>query len=492
MGERKPRLPLISSKTGDTAQSVPSEFSRPIFGRFYLAYVWFSAWFKHYHVDGSRLNTDQELFLCKMLGTSKKHSMTAEVAVMNKAAVALAADSAATGRHKIYNSVNKLFQLSEHRPVGIMIFGSAEIMGVPWETVIKVYRMHLGARSESTLEEYGQKFITWLTHNNNLFPPSEHEAYVARSSASILEDLFTQCKYIPIPKGGTADGVLRDAVTQRFLTALVTHCRELHNLPPTFKSEIETKFGGMLEGMAREKFKKASPSAQTIEAIRNYCIECLSREFFIDYSGLVIAGFGEDDIFPNLVEYEIEGLAVTDFLKHRKKAEAKITFGMNVSISAFAQDEMVKSFMTGLHPFVNETLDAYLKEALSKYEEAILKNLRGKQKANLKGQLQKASEAFITEWGQQLQSHQRIRHIEPVIYAVENLPKDELAAMAESLVNLTVLKRRMSTDRETVGGPIDVAVISKGDGFIWIKRKHYFVKDLNLRYLNRPLPLPPP
>jgi hypothetical protein len=32
---------------------------------------------------------------------------------------------------------------------------------------------------------------------------------------------------------------------------------------------------------------------------------------------------------------------------------------------------------------------------------------------------------------------------------------------------------------ETVGGPIDVAVITKGDGLIWIKRKHYFDKELN-------------
>ncbi|MFI5090616.1 MAG: hypothetical protein ACHP7P_11200 [Terriglobales bacterium] len=62
---------------------------------------------------------------------------------------------------------------------------------------------------------------------------------------------------------------------------------------------------------------------------------------------------------------------------------------------------------------------------------------------------------------------------------VGDLPKDDLAAMAESLVNLTSFKRRITAEMETVGGPIDVAVISKGDGFVWIKRKHYFQKDLN-------------
>ena len=54
------------------------------------------------------------------------------------------------------------------------------------------------------------------------------------------------------------------------------------------------------------------------------------------------------------------------------------------------------------------------------------------------------------------------------------LPKDELAVVAETFVGLTSFKRRVSMQSETVGGPIDVAVISKGDGFIWIKRKHYF------------------
>lgn len=62
------------------------------------------------------------------------------------------------------------------------------------------------------------------------------------------------------------------------------------------------------------------------------------------------------------------------------------------------------------------------------------------------------------------------------------LPKDELAAMAEALVNLTSFKRKVSMETETVGGPIDVAVISKGDGFIWIKRKHYFKSELNPQF----------
>jgi len=46
------------------------------------------------------------------------------------------------------------------------------------------------------------------------------------------------------------------------------------------------------------------------------------------------------------------------------------------------------------------------------------------------------------------------------------------------------LQRRVSREIETVGGAIDVAVISKGDGFVWVKRKHYFNPDRNLRFVN--------
>ena len=66
-----------------------------------------------------------------------------------------------------------------------------------------------------------------------------------------------------------------------------------------------------------------------------------------------------------------------------------------------------------------------------------------------------------------------------------------MASMAESLIAITALKRRVTLGPDTVGGPIDVAVISKGDGFIWIKRKHYFDIELNRSFMQRYLPTRP-
>ena len=61
--------------------------------------------------------------------------MTSEIAVMNQRAVALAADSAVTlidgGTVVVRNDQRKLFNLIEHRPVGVMFFGVADILGHP-------------------------------------------------------------------------------------------------------------------------------------------------------------------------------------------------------------------------------------------------------------------------------------------------------------------------------------------------------------------------
>ena len=76
-------------------------------------------------------------------------------------------------------------------------------------------------------------------------------------------------------------------------------------------------------------------------------------------------------------------------------------------------------------------------------------------------------------------------YVSKLIDIVRFLGKEDLAEMAESLIKMTGLKRHVTTDEESVGGPVDVAVVTKCDGFVWIKRKHYFSPELNPNYFQR-------
>ena len=79
----------------------------------------------------------------------------------------------------------------------------------------------------------------------------------------------------------------------------------------------------------------------------------------------------------------------------------------------------------------------------------------------------------------------RREHALPMRRVLGSLPVDEMAELAETLINLQALKEKVTKPSETVGGPIDVAVITRSEGLIWVKRKHFFDPGLNPRYMQR-------
>ncbi|MFT6669954.1 MAG: hypothetical protein ACJAVZ_001417, partial [Afipia broomeae] len=62
--------------------------------------------------------------------------MTAEIAILNKSAIALAADSAVTiqsgnQEEKTYDSADKLFELCYHNAIGVMVYNGLSFAEVP-------------------------------------------------------------------------------------------------------------------------------------------------------------------------------------------------------------------------------------------------------------------------------------------------------------------------------------------------------------------------
>ncbi|HYA92881.1 MAG TPA: hypothetical protein VEK32_15450, partial [Thermodesulfobacteriota bacterium] len=202
-----------------------------------------------------------------------------------------------------------------------------------------------------------------------------------------------------------------------------------------------------------------------------------------DISGVVIAGFGEKDTFPSTISFDTEGI-VYNKLKYRTRMQGKVDFDNSAAIIPFAQGEMVFTFMEGVDPFYKNMEESYLSEIFDNYAEIFINRMRGHnnaEKKRLKRNMIKIGKGMLQEHAKRLEGYRHEKYVEPIMNVVSMLPKDDLAGMAESLVNLTSFKRKVTLD-ETVGGPIDVAVISKGDGFVWIKRKLYFKADLNPQF----------
>ena len=62
---------------------------------------------------------------------------------------------------------------------------------------------------------------------------------------------------------------------------------------------------------------------------------------------------------------------------------------------------------------------------------------------------------------------------------VPAMPLQDAIDLADFLVDLTIKFSRFMPGAPTVGGPVEIAAISKHEGFRWIKRKYYFDNKLN-------------
>ena len=116
--------------------------------------------------------------------------------------VALAADSAVTvgsAAQKIYTSVDKLFQLDENAPVGIMIYGNAMLDDLPWETIIKAYRSRPHARTLPRLTDYTTDFIRFLRTQKKMFSSAAQGAFVRMMAANFFAYLRADLERLPCP-----------------------------------------------------------------------------------------------------------------------------------------------------------------------------------------------------------------------------------------------------------------------------------------------------
>lgn len=421
--------------------------------------------------------------------------MTAEVAILNRQAVALAADSAVTisgpGGTKIYTSVNKVFALSRHAPVGVMIYGNSELSGVPWETVIKVYRRRLGEARFPTLSRYAADFFAFLDRRNDLFPPKQQES-------ELLGSFHGYCLVILAEIDQEIDRLLTGGPVSRTqaeatAAAIVRNHSRLWNrvsyLPgrtPSYVNRVVGRWSALIDGVIKDVFKKITLSESTRRQLRRIAGQLFAKSLFPEggVSGVVVAGFGEREHFPGIAAYQVEGV-VLNRLKYQQLRTEVIGPQVQAIVMPFAQREMVYLFMEGVDPDFRQMIGATLTGILNGLPDLVIGplGLPSDTSAAVRTQIKKITDALGNEFEQRLKQYSRSRHVDPIVQSVGSLPKEELAAMAESLVNLTSFKRRVSRDLETVGGPVDVALISKGDGLVWIKRKHYFSAALNPQFM---------
>lgn len=417
--------------------------------------------------------------------------MTSEVLMLNKDAVVIAADSAVTtGRapHPRYSkAANKIFDLSVHGNVALTIYGNADVDRVPWELAVKLFRAaDAKNNSRAKLHDYQTALLGFLQGNSGIFPAAVRDSLLQKRILSAAVHVLGQvAERFPafvdssasIPNRQTAWGAGSAAVAAALgATALkaplvsadlVAAQALIPQMQPDLSQELlgDPKYlyvdAGVLLQLAAETLVK-------------------EPENFLTSTGVVIAGYGEDEIFPSFTHLRVFG-HIGNSLFWTAENNYAITHDNEAWIQPFAQSSMIERFTDGFdfsltainHRCGLDLIDAVLGD-LATGGVAVPAPLG----ATIKTQRH-------TEFMKDFRQKNWNENFYPLRRVLNSLSVPEMGHLAESLLVLEALRERVTSPSESVGGPIDVAVVTKAEGLVWLKRKHYFEPELNLRYLNR-------
>lgn len=422
--------------------------------------------------------------------------MTAEIGLLNKTSVILAADSAATisAHRKVFNTANKLFPLSNYEPVGIMIYNNSNWMGIPFEIIIKSYTKKLDDKSFQSLVEYRDDFIKFLKDNFKKFINDEqiHEIIEFRlydilgKFTEYCNELFEE-KVTELDKNKeTYD---RNKLLEETFFEIIDEVSQIKDdiLPEfkdykfeEFKLDFKKNIDKILPGFytSVKVSKKAKYTQRIYKSLYHELVCKFSEEE--DFSGIVIAGYGTDEIFPTICEIKI-GEILSNKLRYELTDAESINNDHSAFVCPFAQRDMVDTFFHGINPQIL----SHLKEILVQEFEKSIKIINKKHSKINKEELRKEFKRIYQTTFKNIEDFSTEKYINPIVNSISYLRKEDLIEFAESLINITSIKRKTNSELQSVGGPIDIAVITKHEGFIWIKKKDNILKDLNSAYYNR-------
>ena len=205
-----------------------------------------------------------------------------------------------------------------------------------------------------------------------------------------------------------------------------------------------------------------------------------SRLYFSG-TGIVFAGYGSKDIYPSILTVYISG-AFDRRMRYYFSEEDdsdKIDNDNSATIIPYAQVDVMLTLMKGIHPGLRRYVESKHEESLQKAKEKMLEAM--KEAGCTKKAIRQVAETDLSDiqgnYEESMDQFIQDEFIDGIVDAVNSFNIEDMVNMAESLVSVTNLQRHISSSEESVGGPIDVAVITRSEGFMWVKHKHWMPQD---------------
>ena len=430
--------------------------------------------------------------------------MTSVVGILNKRGVAIAADSAVTRQRskdgeravKCTKNGNKMVRLCDAVPVAVMITGNADYLTTPWDVIVRRYRQKRGQVAHLTVEDAVHDFFTFI-QSEPVFWGEVCDGYLAALIGHVFKEIVGQMNEENERKeNGSLQRPAAFVRSFRRFAASMRKESERRGICPQFQDydldcfrevsrEVFDSFMEQHDAVNRGFFDEDAFPGHILDEIRPDLEETVwmalrTRSEDGPSAGLIFAGFGREQRFPSLVAVNVcEGYDRHVNYHIRPEDIVCISDDRPVAICPFAQKDVIKSVLRGLHAEWSEPVVDDFCELLSPYFGGVFSPLFDDDSPGLAFN-ELLSEVKVEDLKSKL-CRDGIRMLDKNQRAWEKTLEDSdlesMASLADSLIDLTGFHRILTFSQEGVGGPVDVAVISKNDGFTFLRRKSWYHKD---------------
>ena len=187
-----------------------------------------------------------------------------------------------------------------------------------------------------------------------------------------------------------------------------------------------------------------------------------------DSTELVFAGYGQEQDYPTLIHKKINRVSNRKLEVDNDSLQIYTIDNENKSeIQYYGQTDIIASLIG----------DVRRNELIIKFCRKVSNILHCEKDRIMKlGILEPNTIITMPDYSGKLLSafDKQYRNREQWLESIKGYSLQEMARLAENLVNATELHRKIMFQQESVGGLIDLAVISKADGFQWLNRKSWY------------------
>jgi hypothetical protein len=339
---------------------------------------------------------------------------------------------------------------------------------VPWEVLVKQWALSRGTSEAVEVSDYAHEFIRWLSEQGSLLSDTSQTRFFRWAVRDYLLTLRQRIRTAladdhldatPTRSPGATVAETVDEVMERAQRALEglddfpglnaqVAAALCHELDEDITAEIDWVFDDV-------PFTDAAvAAAQRIAALLVH-----KTEPFVTDAVLTFAGYGEKDFLPSLHRLTVSGV-VADVVRYYDESSVTISGDNLVTITPLGLTEAIHSFLRGISP---------------QYRTAAHQNLDDLERTVTGAGIDPSavSSAFADAHTALTDSFEKVEwddFLKPMLDVVETLPMAELVRLADSLVGLAALRQVVRGDT-SVGGPVDLARVTRDDGFEWVRKK---------------------